>query len=528
MMVACSTEDSTRQATAGQMHFTATIAAPNSGATTRTEYTVDGEDIKVAWEKGDEIALIHNGVKDVATVKFVNDNGSAIIGGSFTGTPSDGDDVALVYPAARVSGMTSDGNPVLDEDVSANMFKQDGTLDYIQDNLDFREDMNTLSVDGTKVTLTDAADMSSGIAIWKLTLQDSGETALAAKQVKIKGGGSVLASTTTLSTATSEVTLAIPTNIAVDGALTIEATVGDDTYAYTKAEGATFWPSQYYQSTVKLTKAGWAANEYNEGKWNSTLEKVEFTKKTADSDPQEIANGYDGAISLGWYTVTGDNVIINWDITLSDDLYLILCDGAKLTINGRLNVGNHNLYIYGQEKGDGKLNVTCNDNAITSNEDYRIEIHGGEVTAEATGDGNLALHTGYLAVYGGKLTATSGGDNGIIFKNTIDVYGGEVVATSNATSSLTPCFGIVSPSDSASKILTVYGGKVTATGNGVPDDPGYGSGFECYVKSGTSGTSGIKFYFSADGTTWGDGTGYASATRVGSNDATKKRYAKAE
>ena len=101
------------------------------------------------------------------------------------------------------------------------------------------------------------------------------------------------------------------------------------------------------------------------------------------------------------------------------------------------------------------------------------------------------------------------------------------MATSNATSDSTPFYGISNGGD-ANRILTVYGGKVTATGNGKENYGFYGSGFSCYVKSGTSG---IKFYFSDSSTTWGDGTSYDSATEVGLNTsaaATKKPYAKAE
>jgi hypothetical protein len=258
---------------------------------------------------------------------------------------------------------------------------------------------------------------------------------------------------------------------------------------------------------------------------------VVFTKKTAASDPTAVANSdADVTWSDGWYTVSG-NVTITGTVTLGADTHLILQDGATLTINGQLDcrTNGKNLYIYGQEKGDGKLNVTNNSGkAINSNWNYRIDIHGGEITASAAGVYNTGLYTGYLAVYGGKLTATSGGASGIGFENTIDVYGGEVVATSNATSSEYSYYGI-SSGGMDTQILTVYGGKVTATGNGKYYDPEYGSGIYCYVKSGTSG---IKFYFSDDGTTWGDGTRYdASPTKVGSDDsdaATRKRYAKAE
>ena len=241
MMVACSTEDLTQQTQikTGEMHFTATIAAPSG--TTRTTYEQDGDNINVKWVVGDEIALVHNKVKDVAKVKSISSDGtSATIEGILTGTTDElnGAVVTLYYPAARISGVTSDGNPVFDGSVEGKISSQDGTPKYIQDNLDFRVGSSTFSVNGSEATLKEAAKMLSQIAIWKLTLSD-GTNNLSATQVKIKGGESVLASTTTLTAGTSVVTLAIPTDVFIDGALTIEATVGDDTYAYTKAEGAT-------------------------------------------------------------------------------------------------------------------------------------------------------------------------------------------------------------------------------------------------------------------------------------------------
>lgn len=281
---------------------------------------------------------------------------------------------------------------------------------------------------------------------------------------------------------------------------------------------------------VKKVAPAFAADEYNEASWDDTNKKVVFEKKKATTTPVAVADATTNVTwGAGWYTVSG-TVTITGNVTLGADTYLILQDGATLTINGQLDcrTNKKNLYIYGQKKGDGKLNVSNNSGiAINSEWNYRIDIHGGEVTASAAGYSNYGLYTGYLAVYGGKLTATSGDRNGILFNKTFDVYGGEVVATSNST--LPVYYGIGSGSDSASQILTVYGGKVTATGNGLSGTGSeYGSGFGCYVKSGTSG---IKFYFSADGTTWDEGTGYASATKVGLSNAdaaTKKRYAKAE
>ena len=63
MMGACNNEDpvlDNNPATGQQIQFSATIAAPGSGATTRTIYTeqTDNGIIKVSWKEGDEIALI--------------------------------------------------------------------------------------------------------------------------------------------------------------------------------------------------------------------------------------------------------------------------------------------------------------------------------------------------------------------------------------------------------------------------------------------------------------------------------------
>jgi hypothetical protein len=530
MMVACSSQDTAenRPAAGRQVQFTATIAAPNSATRTVYSEVTTGDaagTIDVAWKAGDKIALIHNAVKDVVEVEAVNADGSATITGTIT-VGTDGEKVEVCYPAALWDWDNTTSGAIRNATTFDNKINaQDGTLGYIQDNLDARMGAGTLKVSGDKATLSANVTLESQIAIWKLNLQDNATptpAALQATQVTVKVDGTTpvaIASTTTLGTATSTIYLGL--DKFANQKIIIEATVGSDTYKYEK-EGVSLELGKYYQSTVTMAPQGYAANEYNEGSWDSTNKKVVFTKQAAAS--VTAMTNTTTTWSAGWYTVSG-NVTITGNVTLDADTHLILQDDATLTINGQLDCfSNHkNLYIYGQKKGDGKLIVTNNsDKAINSNSNLYIYIHGGEVTASAAG--SYGLYTGYLAVYGGKLTATSGGSNGIHFQNTIDVYGGEVVATSNATSDAH--YGIRSSgSNVTNQILTVYGGKVTATGNGKNGMADYGSGFSCYVKSGTSG---IKFYFSADGTTWGDGTSYASATQVGTDDATKKRYAKAE
>ena len=290
--------------------------------------------------------------------------------------------------------------------------------------------------------------------------------------------------------------------------------------------------------TVTAAPTAWAANEYNLGDWNGT--KVVFTKKTAEANPRVVkANTMSPTSWSGWYTVSGD-VTITGDVILTADTHLILQDGAKLTITGQIACYTNKLYIYGQAEGDGKLNVTsANGNAIVGN-GSQIEIHGGVITVDATNNEDYGIRfeelTGSIKMYGGKLTATSAGigiythdinvyggnltatstkDGGIRFSNYFKVYGGEVEAISNASSGKHGIFGRLYPGNG--QFLVVYGGKVTGTGS----ETG-GSGFYCDVQSGTSG---IKFY-SSDNGTWGDGIYYEDAHAITSDEA--KRYAKAE
>lgn len=156
LMAACSNSDDfdvqKPAETAGVYHFEATIAAPNADASMRTVYTEVGTTINVKWKVGDQIALVHNGEVDVAEVKTVdNVTGNATIKATITGSPSDNDDVYLAYPADAVFSATPyktfhfTPNPDIFAKVQN---EQDGTLEYIQDNLDLRTGDGKLAVDG--------------------------------------------------------------------------------------------------------------------------------------------------------------------------------------------------------------------------------------------------------------------------------------------------------------------------------------------------------------------------------------------
>ena len=247
MMAACSNEQSELEAPkaheAPAMRFAATIGAPAGNDATRTEYDESSKGrIYVAWNTGDEVALIHNGVKDVVKVEAVDDRGNATIEGTIT-PGTNGEDVALVYPAAAVDATGSGTGFTPNADYAQKALAQQGTLDYIAANLDARQGSGTMAVSGSSATLSDNVAMASQIAIWKLMPNVS------TRQLTVMSGATPVAATTAID-ATKTIYLALPP--LADASLKMDAVSGSDTYTYSK-EGVTLEAGKYYQSAVTMT-----------------------------------------------------------------------------------------------------------------------------------------------------------------------------------------------------------------------------------------------------------------------------------
>ena len=129
-------------------------------------------------------------------------------------------------------------------------------------------------------------------------------------------------------------------------------------------------------------------------------------------------------LAAGWYVVNED-VNYTGQITLGDDVNIILADGKTMTASGN----NHGIYgdgpltIYGQALGTGILTVTSISDVGIRVVDG-VTINGG--TVNATGiysDGNVTIN-------GGKVTSTS--DPGIYSNN-----GTIILGLSNATDYIT-------------------------------------------------------------------------------------------
>ena len=495
MMAACSSEDaalnnSTAQQQGRKVQFTATIAAPNSGAGTRTEYTeVTSGDaagtINVAWKAGDKIALIHNGTKDEVEIETVIEDGSAIISGDIT-VGTDGEDVTAYYPAEAIE-LNSDKNPVPSAAYTQKILAQDGTLSYIASNLDLRCGESKLAVSDDKATLAASVSLASQIAIWKLTLQDNAATpaALKATQVSVLLNGEepvTLAGTSTLSSATSTVYLGMDKMASED--IIIEATVGGGTYIYKKA-GASLEYGQYYQSTVTMAKV------------------VDLSKLTADYEAQDgdvltgtldgekqkikitIADGatitLDGVTINGWNDgVVSSKTEVPWaGITCLGDATIILKDGSKNTVKGfhmdypgiQAGPTGKTLVIKGEDQGAGSLDASPYDGG--TNVSYGAGIGGGlDISC-----GDINIQGGVITVTGGYGAAGIGIGEGYGEENvscgTITISGGNVTATGGQGAAGIGG-GYAYNHGVTCGAITISGGTVTAAGG--DNAAGIGSG----------------------------------------------------
>lgn len=205
--------------------------------------------------------------------------------------------------------------------------------------------------------------------------------------------------------------------------------------------------------TVSTTSA-WAQTEsityldYDRYPYNNTFSEASY------DGPTKITSS---STSLsGWYYVEG-NVEINSKVTLTGHTYLILCDGAKLTINPSsgdgIDLDGKDLTIYAQSSGShkGKLiiksdglgislggNVTINGGDIsvtpTSSDgifcDYFI-LNGGTVTVDSPSTSSGIIANGGVTINGGKVSATGTSDG--IFGHYVTINGGQVYAEGGDT-----------------------------------------------------------------------------------------------
>ena len=220
----------------------------NNGSGSETYYSP-------TFSEGQQIALVHGGVKDVVTVGTPNPDGSAPITGDIT-VGADNEDIVLVYPADLVA-LAAGGTAYTENTDVTNKFKtQAGTLAYIQNNLDIRQGTGKLAVSGASASLKANVSMASQIAIWKLTMTGGGGMIMAQK-VTVKVGGNKVAEASTSGTYFAypiDIYLALNPATMGTGTLRIEADEFGTIYYYQKDGGVSLTAGKFYQSAVELKR----------------------------------------------------------------------------------------------------------------------------------------------------------------------------------------------------------------------------------------------------------------------------------
>ena len=156
----------------------------------------------------------------------------------------------------------------------------------------------------------------------------------------------------------------------------------------------------------------------------------------------------DGPVSLpgGWYTA--GTVTVNGSLTFEGDAYVILENGASLTVNGGIVVGS-SLTFYAQTTDPDEMGRVY---VPAPSED-------GKAGIRCTTGQSLQIHGGNFEVYGSRYAAGIGGNDNEPGGD-VTVCGGCVTAHSKADGA-----GIGGGRSSAGGTFTVYGGKVDAYGS---------------------------------------------------------------
>lgn len=444
IMAACSSDENTQESSGrnGQkLPFTATISVGDATTRSLTEAT-DGSAITTSWVKDEQVALIHNDVVDVMTITAVNEETkAATIKGDIT-SATNGEAVTVVYPASAVDKDT--------KAVKTDLLKaQDGLLATISDKLDYRTAKSTLAVSEGGSTFGSSVTLALQNAIWKLSLTD-GTNAIKATQVNIvKGEDELMVMVMPEEGTFSEFYVAVPA--VSNGTINISAATSEGYYTYTKT-GVTLEAGKYYQSAVTMTASVNATYRVYTAKDTYTDETIPSTATTLTGTVTP------GNLAAGTYVVSGTATCAG-DLTLTGDVDLILEDDASLTMTGGITGGGYTLNIFGQTEGTGELSAQGSSSGgiaiVTSN----LNVHGGKITISTSDQGIKTEST--FTMYNGTIN-TTGTYNGIMALGPMKVYGGEITASSTSGAAIS----LYNESSNDNCNLTIAGGKVTATNTG--------------------------------------------------------------
>ena len=185
--------------------------------------------------------------------------------------------------------------------------------------------------------------------------------------------------------------------------------------------------------------------------WDSTANKL--VPKTVTGNITTIT---ETTTTWSGVCVVDKDITITGEVIMDDDVELIIADGVKLTIIGKIADAAHSLKLYGQEAKSGQFVVDNSAAAGKAIEVKGLEIAGLKVNVKAqTTAGSAAINTsGKTVIYDGA-DVTANGNQGIFVNDggELEILGGTLNLTSVAQN-------IWGPS------LIISGGTITASGDG--------------------------------------------------------------
>ena len=262
-MAACTSDETTQSqpnasASAEVIPFSAVIK--NEAATTRgLEEGYDGKSITATWRLFEQVAVVHSKKVDVLSITDVDiKKGTATVEGGISG-PVDGETVQVVYLGSSGSvmadfktGLLSMGTDITKTDITFQASKplatrQKGTLDFIDQELDYRYTDATLKVSGGNATFETAPSLIPQFAIWKVKLKGPATDLEVSKLVLKKDDAACV--TIDLGTSTkSEFYMAVAPG---NGTYAIQASA--DNYNYnTDNITATLEAGKFYTATIAM------------------------------------------------------------------------------------------------------------------------------------------------------------------------------------------------------------------------------------------------------------------------------------
>lgn len=147
--------------------FTAVFGVKNG--TSRALADPGDGTLTASWQQGEQIAIVFNGDKYVATVTEVDSEGNATVSATLPAGTQNNQAVTFIYPASA-----ADGNGLRGDVLSS----QDGTFATLSSTLDIATAAGNIVVDGTTAQPNGTVTLMNQFAICKFQFKDESDQAI--------------------------------------------------------------------------------------------------------------------------------------------------------------------------------------------------------------------------------------------------------------------------------------------------------------------------------------------------------------